>query len=134
MHNVIISAGFCDISWQGILNEKNIHSTTIALYLQIKLISLNDTKPFMGIFSTVRPYKHPLFLLSRNHTQYKTNVNTVELVQSDPWVFRRPVTPDKNVWSQSIYALTKIKPEYSDILYNPTHFPGPLVCQMFTTQ
>jgi len=23
--------------------------------------------------------------------------------------------------------LTKIKPGYSDILYNPTHFPGPLV-------
>ena len=24
------------------------------------------------------------------------------------------------------YLLTKIKPEYSDILYNPTHFPGPI--------
>jgi hypothetical protein len=24
--------------------------------------------------------------------------------------------------------LTKIKPGYSDILHNPTHFPGPLVC------
>ena len=22
MHNVIVSAGFCDISWQGILSEK----------------------------------------------------------------------------------------------------------------
>ena len=26
--------------------------------------------------------------------------------------------------------LTKIKHEYSDILYNPTHFPGPLVCRI----
>jgi hypothetical protein len=26
--------------------------------------------------------------------------------------------------------LTKIKREYSDILYNPTHFPGPLVWQI----
>ena len=26
--------------------------------------------------------------------------------------------------------LTKIKPEYSDILYNLTHFPGPLVCRI----
>ena len=24
-----------------------------------------------------------------------------------------------------VFLLTKIKPEYSDILYNPTHFPGP---------
>ena len=33
---------------------------------------------------------------------------------------------DKNLWSQSI-LITKIKPEYSNILYNPTHFPGALV-------
>jgi hypothetical protein len=26
--------------------------------------------------------------------------------------------------------LSNIKHEYSDILWNPTHFPGPLVCQM----
>jgi hypothetical protein len=54
---------------------------------------------------------------------------TLEPEQSDTWVFRHPVTSDKNVWSQ-ISLLTKIKPEYSDILYNPTHFPGPLVCQI----
>jgi hypothetical protein len=37
----------------------------------------NDTKSFMGVFSTTRPYKHllPLFLLIRNHTPYNTNVN-----------------------------------------------------------
>ena len=29
-----------------------------------------------------------------------------------------------------VFLLTKIKPEYSDILYNPTHFPGPLVCRI----
>ena len=40
-----------------------------------------------------------------------------------------PVTSNKNLWSQSI-LLTKIMPEYSDILYNTTHFPGPLVCQI----
>ena len=27
-----------------------------------------------------------------------------------------------------VSLLTKIKPENSDMLYNPTHFPGPLVC------
>ena len=30
--------------------------------------------------------------------------------------------------------LTKIKPEYSNILYNPTHFPGPLVCRIRQVQ
>ena len=29
-----------------------------------------------------------------------------------------------------VFRLTKIKAEYSDILYNPTHFPGPLVCRI----
>jgi len=27
-----------------------------------------------------------------------------------------------------VFLLTKIKPEYFYILYNPTHFSGPLVC------
>ena len=50
-------------------------------------------------------------------------------MQSDLWVFRHPVTSDKNVWSQSI-SVNKIEPGYSNILYNPTHFPGPLVCRI----
>jgi len=29
--------------------------------------------------------------------------NTVQLVQSDTWVFRHPVTSNKKLWSQSIY-------------------------------
>jgi TATA-box binding protein (TBP) (component of TFIID and TFIIIB) len=32
-----------------------------------------------------------------------------------------------NYWFDT---LTKIKPEYSDILYNPTNYPGPLVCRI----
>ena len=28
------------------------------------------------------------------------------------------------------FLFTKIKPEYSNILYNPTHFSGPLVCRI----
>ena len=51
--------------------------------------------------------------------------NTVELVQSATSVFRHPVTSDKK-----LFLLTKIRPEHLDILYNPTHFPGPLVCQI----
>ena len=54
------------------------------------------------------------FYGSRNRSHYTTtwlviaiviktmNINTVELVQSDTWVFRHPVTSDKNLWSQSI--------------------------------
>ena len=36
-------------------------------------------------------------------------------------------TSDKKLGSKE-FLLTKIKPEYSDILYNPTHFSGSLVC------
>jgi hypothetical protein len=31
---------------------------------------------------------------------------------------------------KNVFLLTKIRPEYLDILYNPTHFPGPLVCRI----
>ena len=51
----------------------------------------------------------------------------MELVQSETWVFRHPVTSDKKLWSQSI-SVYKNQSEYSDILYNPTHFPGPFMC------
>ena len=54
---------------------------------------------------------------------------TVELVQSNTWVFRHPVT-SKNIYGPKVFLLTKIKPKYSDILYNPTHFPGPMICQI----
>jgi hypothetical protein len=47
----------------------------------------------------------------------------VKLVQSDTWVFHHSVTSDKNLWSK-VFVLTQIKSEYSDILYNPTNFPG----------
>jgi len=35
------------------------------------------------------------------------------------------VKSGKNLWSQ-----TKIKPGYSEFLYNPTHFPGLLMCRI----
>ena len=54
------------------------------------------------------------------------NTNTVELIQTDTRVFRHHVTFDKN-GSKVFLLLTKIKPEYSDILYNTTYLPGPLV-------
>jgi len=53
---------------------------------------------------------------------------TMELVQSDTRVFRHPV-PTK-MYGPKVFQLTKIKPEYSNILYNQTFFPGPLVCRI----
>ena len=50
---------------------------------------------------------------------------TVELVQSNTWVFRHPVI-SKNIYGPKVFLLTKIKPEYSDILYNPDTFPWSL--------
>ena len=34
------------------------------------------------------------------------------------------------IYGPKVFLLIKIKPEYSDILYNPTHFPGPLECRI----
>ena len=42
---------------------------------------------------------------------------------------RHPVTSNK-IYGPIVFLLTKINPEYSDILYNPSHFPGPLVCRI----
>ena len=50
------------------------------------------------------------------------------------WNLCNPTPEFSDILSQKyglkVFLLTKIKPEYSDILYNPTHFPGPLVCRI----
>jgi hypothetical protein len=33
-------------------------------------------------------------------------------------------------YGPKVFLLTTIKPEYSDILYDTTHFPSPLVCRI----
>jgi hypothetical protein len=35
-----------------------------------------------------------------------------------------------NMYGPKVFLLAQIKPEYSDILYNQTHFPGPLMCRI----
>jgi hypothetical protein len=50
----------------------------------------------------------------------------MELVQSDTWVFSNPT----KIYGINVFLVTEIKPEYFDILYNQTHFPGPLVCRI----
>jgi hypothetical protein len=46
-----------------------------------------------------------------------------------PLVFWNPVTYYKN-YGPKVFLLTNIQPEYSDILYNPIHFAGPLACRI----
>jgi hypothetical protein len=40
---------------------------------------------------------------------------------------RHPVRHSTNIYGSTVFLLTKIKPEYSDTLYNTTNFPGPLM-------
>ena len=47
----------------------------------------------------------------------------VELVQSD---ILGHLT---KIYSPKVFLLTKIKPEYANIMYNPTNFPCPFVCR-----
>ena len=67
--------------------------------------------------------------LGENGGHKKKTRSTVQLVQYDTRVFWHPVTSNKNLWTHSI-SVAKINPEYSDILYNLSHFPGPLVCRI----
>jgi hypothetical protein len=55
--------------------------------------------------------------------------NTVELVQSNS-EFSDILRHRTKIYDPKTFLLTKIKPEYSDILYDKKHFPGPLVCQI----
>ena len=34
------------------------------------------------------------------------------------------------IYGPKVFLLSKIKPEYSNILHNPTHIPDPLVCRI----
>ena len=49
-------------------------------------------------------------------------------VQSNTWFFFNILWHPTKIYGPKVFLLSKIKPEYSDILYNPTHFLGPLVC------
>ena len=64
---------------------------------------------------------------SVGHYHIVTSIRyTVELAQSYTWVFWHPVTSRK-IYGPKVFLLTKIKSEYSNILYNRTHFPGPMM-------
>ena len=63
---------------------------------------------------------HDLFLIIGKQKQLYCN--TVELVKSDTQVLWHPT----KIYGPKVFLLTKIKPEYSDILCNPTHFPDPI--------
>jgi hypothetical protein len=58
-------------------------------------------------------------------------VYTVELVQSHLTpVFSDILWHPTKIYGLKVFLLTKIKPVYSDIPYNLTHFSCPLVCQI----
>ena len=54
---------------------------------------------------------------------------SVELVQSDT-EFSYILRHLTKIYGSNVFLLTKIKPEYSNILYNPRHFTGSLVCRI----
>lgn len=47
------------------------------------------------------------------------------------WNLCNPIPTFSNIlWVRQNFLLTKITPEYSNILHNPTHIPDPLVCRI----
>jgi hypothetical protein len=60
---------------------------------------------------------------------FVTNMHLSYMIYSGTWVYDM-MWPPKKMYGPRLVLLTEIKPEYSDILYKPTHFPGLLVCQI----
>ena len=85
---------------------------------------LHKSGVFLVIWLSVKRNKHVMCtLIFTNH------INTVELVQSEIRVSDILWHPTK-LYGPKVFLLTKIKPEYFDILYNPTHFPCTWVCRI----
>ena len=69
---------------------------------------------------------HPIIC---NQINILTNQTTALGMYSGTCAFRVFWHPT-NIYGPKVFLLTKIKLEYSDILYNVTHFPDPLVCRV----
>ena len=103
----------------------------------VQMGSQEDMYPF-GFFNFVYIKAESVFViwlsLKRNkHVMctliFTNHINTVELVQSEIRVSDILWHPTK-LYGPKVFLLTNIKPEYFDILYNPTHFPGTWVCRI----
>ena len=57
--------------------------------------------------------------------KYYSGTGTIRLLS-----FATSYEIGQKIYGPKVFLLTKIKPEYSDILYNTTHFPGPFVCRI----
>jgi len=66
--------------------------------------------------------------ISNTTVSYRKS-STVELCNSTPEFSDILWHLTKN-YGTKVFLLTNIKPELSDMLYNPTHFPGLLVCRI----
>jgi hypothetical protein len=66
-------------------------------------------------------YSLQLHYIYREKTQYSRTCTIWHL--SCPTSLWHPT----KIYGPKVFLLTNIKPEYSDILYNPTYFPGPFV-------
>jgi len=108
----------CDIKHMMMLPIKRITSVLMIL-----------TYTITSIVARPNGLSAILMIMIMCVSTFKTAVipYTVEFIQSDNWVFRHPVT---KIYGSKVFLLTKVKPEYSDILFNFTHFPGPLVCRI----
>ena len=53
----------------------------------------------------------------------------MKLEQSNTWVFRL-LWHETKIHGPKVFLLTKVKAEYSDMMYNRTHFSGHVVFQI----
>jgi hypothetical protein len=77
--------------------------------------------PWHSWYSGTCAIRHLRFLTSNKHLESQS----ISVKENKTCVFRHPVQSDTFPWPLGVSDKTG-----SDILYNPTHFPGPLVCQI----
>ena len=95
------------------------HNTNVwEFYVHVIISSFLVTSFNLHMCTSIQ-YTHLL------HIQWNYWNSTPELTPPPPPDILWHLT---TIYRHKVFLLTKIKPEYSEILYNQTHFPGPFVC------
>jgi hypothetical protein len=92
-------------------------------WLDIELLMFNDIFQYSFIYCTVS-YFHKF---THQSIPIQWNLCNATPEFSD---VRHPT----KIYDSKVFLLTKIKSEYSYILYNSTHFPGRIVCRIKQVQ
>jgi hypothetical protein len=120
------------IKWQHLLSSDNIYYQVITSIIKWQHL-LSSDNIYYQVTTSIIKWQH---LLSSDKHHMKNYATVLFIWNCFLWTIYSgirhlsfPTSCDiRHKFMVPRFLLTKIKPKYSDILYNPTHFPWPLVC------